>query len=185
MFTELFHQLFGQSLSPCNRRNGSVTTAIITQNDIDDIIMSGADENTESQKMLPTQMPSTMRSPSTAGPKLIPPKCNNRCTNKFVPCTNRLCSRHKRRPSTTEYDELRPSNGTSFFSIYLLIASLVVAIFTISILLLTYVNSVTDLQQLRDNLKDDFIQKQDVELIVRDALKDLQQNHLVKFRRTG
>lgn len=64
----------------------------------------------------------------------------------------------------------------SIFSIYILFATLFLFICTITVLIIIYINKVTDLNQLRDSLKNEFINKSDINLIIENVLKDLRNN---------
>lgn len=72
-------------------------------------------------------------------------------------------------------EKYRSSNiiDVSYFSVYILFASLFVCIFTIALLLVAYINRVTDINQLRDNLKNEFIVKSDIRRMIQVALKEL------------
>lgn len=62
---------------------------------------------------------------------------------------------------------------TSYFSVYILFGSLFVCILTIAILLLAHINRVSEINQLRDSFKVDFITREDIKEVVRDALREM------------
>lgn len=70
----------------------------------------------------------------------------------------------------------------SIFSIYLFFGILFLFICTINVLLLIYINKVTDLNQLRDSLKNDFMDKSDINLIIQTVLKDIEINGDTKIK---
>lgn len=73
-------------------------------------------------------------------------------------------------------DQSVAAHDVSYFSLYILFASLFVCIFTIGILLLSHVNRVSDINQLRDNIKNDFIAKSDISRYVWVALRELRES---------
>lgn len=74
-------------------------------------------------------------------------------------------------------------NEISIFSVYLLFATLFVCICTIAVLLFTYINRANDIIQIRDSLTSEFIIRSDIDEIIRNVLKGIQNGDDVnKFR---
>lgn len=172
MVFNFLDQIFGQS--NCRTREVITTTIVDSDNENDDM-------NTTNNCCL-HPMSSASSSNELAATTVNSSKYNHRSPQrKPLDQSSVYCEQRNHNSSTTTNHKL---NEISFFSIYILFASLFICICTIAVLLITYINRVTDLAQIRDGLKGEFIGKDDIDIIVRNVLNDLKDDEqLVVFRR--
>lgn len=100
-----------------------------------------------------------------------PSRCANRERSLLSSSDNRARANqsHHRHPETAK-------RVPSVCSIYTLFTLLFICICTISALLMVHINRATDIDQIRDGLKAQFLSKSDVHALVQDILNELRGN---------
>lgn len=159
MLLDFFRQLWYQTNFG---RNESVTTSIVDYN----VYQQQYIDNNETASM------NNFDENKLSEAELLASDPNNHLT-KSKSKSNTKYPQHS--SNNNKYDK-RKINDLPIFSIYILFATLFIFICTIVVLLIIYINKVTDLNQLRDSLNNEFINKSDINLIIENVLKDLRNN---------